>query len=429
MHSSHSEATHPVTRWLESTSPAILTVYAVVVSFTTYFCMYAFRKPFSAASYESLDDGSGIEWKTAFVVSQVIGYTISKYMGIKVCAELPREKRAAGLFALIGIGFAALFFFAVLPPRGKVVAIFVNGLPLGMVWGLIVTFLEGRRTSEMMMAGLSCSYILASGVVKDVGRWLMSAHQVSEFWMPFTTGLVFLPVFIISVYGLSLVPKPDAADERERHERTEMDGKERSAFAGRFLWGLVMLLILYFFLTAFRDFRDNFGVEMFEQLGLGDQSAIFSRAELPVAFGVLIVFAALTFVRDNRRGFLVCYGIMLTGLAIVAGATGMLQLGRIDGLSWMIAIGFGSYLAYVPFGSVLFDRLMAYTRAPGTAVFAIYLCDAVGYTGSTALMLSKDALFADVSRLDFFIGYCWFTSAIGSVLFVASAVFFVRRTK
>ena len=46
------------------------------------------------------------------------------------------------------------------------------------------------------------------------------------------------------------------------------------------------------------------------------------------------------------------------------------EAGVIDGFWWMTLVGLGSYLAYVPYGSVLFDRLMASTGAIGTAVFA-----------------------------------------------------------
>ena len=34
--------------------PALLAVYATTTGFCTYFCMYAFRKPFAAAKFEKL---------------------------------------------------------------------------------------------------------------------------------------------------------------------------------------------------------------------------------------------------------------------------------------------------------------------------------------------------------------------------------------
>ena len=145
-----------------------------------------------------------------------------------------------------------------------------RGVMCWMVWGLVVWYLEGRRTSEILLAGLSCSFILASGVVKDVGRWLMSVHQIDQFWMPCVTGLIFLPPFLPSVWLLNQVPQPTDADVQARVQRRTMDSSQRWQFLQRFLPGLVMLLIAYFFLTAYRDFRDNFGVEIFHQLGYGE---------------------------------------------------------------------------------------------------------------------------------------------------------------
>ena len=99
----------------------------------------------------------------------------------------------------------------------------------------------------------------------------------------------------------------------------------------------------------------------------------------------------------------------------------------INGFWWMTLTGLGSYLAYVPFGSVFFDRLIASTRAAGTAVFAIYLADAIGYTGSVGVQLFKDLVQSDISRLGFFKGYTYFMSVLGITCFVSSCVYFLRR--
>ena len=69
---------------------------------------------------------------------------------------------------------------------------------------------------------------------------------------------------------------------------------------------------------------------------------------------------------------------------------------------WMTMTGLGSYLAYVPFNTILFERLLAYTKFSGTAVFAIYLADAAGYTGAIALQLGRDLYAAEMGRQVFF---------------------------
>jgi len=416
-----------LTRWLATAPAPVFMAFAIASSFSTYFCMYAFRKPFSAAKYEGMQFfGTEIDLKTAFVISQIVGYALSKVIGIKVCSEVTRGNRTRMLVGMIATAHLALLFFAVLPNNLKIIPIFINGLFLGMIWGLVVWYLEGRRSSEMLLAGLSCSFILASGVVKDVGRWLMNAHQVDQFWMPFAAGMIFLPPFLFSVWLLNQIPPPTAEDEQLRVKRLPMDGHQRAHFFKQFLPGMIMLLIAYFFLTAYREFRDNFGVEVFEQLGYGEkETALFTRCELWVAFGVLGVLAMLNLIKDNRWGLIGAFAVMATGAAMMGVGTLLYDAGLIGGLTWMVLCGLGSYLAYVPYGSVLFDRLIASTSAVGTAVFAIYVADSIGYAGAISVMLTKDVIAGDMSRLDFFRYLTYFMSILGVVLLIASCCYFM----
>lgn len=405
---------------------SFLVLYAVFAAFTTYFCMYAFRKPFSAGKFEGLEWWN-IELKTALVISQILGYMLSKYIGIKVCSEMTRGRRVFALVGFIVWAELALVAFAVVPNDLKLVALFLNGLPLGMVWGLVVWYLEGRRTSEILLAGLSCSFILASGVVKDAGRYLMSEFRVSEWWMPAATGLLFLPVYLLSIWLLDQIPEPDEADVEARVEREPMDGKHRTSFLVTFWPGLLMLFVAYFFLTAYRDFRDNYGVEIFARLGYDGEPAIFTQAETVVAFGVIGSLALLSLIKDNRKGLVGAYFIMTSGVVILGASNFLREREVIDGFWWMTLVGLGSYLAYVPYGSVLFDRLIASTRVVGTAVFAIYVADALGYTGSVGVMLFRDRVYGGVSRLEFFTGFTYFMSLLGCAMLAASCLYFLRR--
>ena len=419
-----------LTRWLDGSPSWVLVLFAIGASFSTYFCMYAFRKPFSAGTYEGLSVlGTQIDLKTAFVVSQIVGYTLSKYLGIKLCSEVTRGRRLGMLLGLVVIAEIALLLFAVLPTQLKPLALLANGLPLGMVWGLVVWYLEGRRTSELMLAGLSCSFILASGVVKDVGRWLMDAHGVSEFWMPFATGLVFLIPFVISTLLLDQLPDPDTDDREARTHRRPMDRAQRLNFLRRFFAPLVLLFVCYFFLTAYRDFRDNYGVEIFNELGYGATPGIFSRTETWVAFGVLVPLALLFCIRDNFRALLAAFTLMTAGAAALGVSTLLLDNGAISGLTWMILVGIGSYLAYVPYGSILFDRMIASTQVIGTAVFAIYVADSLGYTGSVAVQLYKDLVAAEATRLAFFRSFTYALSVGAATLVLISAVLILRRCR
>lgn len=418
-----------ITRWLERAPQGVFVLYAVVVAFATYFCMYAFRKPFAAGTFEGNFLGTGVALKTAFVISQILGYTLSKYAGIKLVSEVRRGRRAIALVGLIAFAELALFAFAILPGPWKALALFANGLPLGMIWGMVVRYLEGRRSSEVLLAGLSTSFIVASGVVKDVGRVLMSELSVSETWMPAAVGLLFMPGFLLAVWLLDRLPAPTKEDIAQRVARLPMDAGERRAFLRRFGGGLALLFAVYFFLTAYRDFRDNYGVEIFGELGYGSEPAIFTQTELPVALGVLVALALLNLVRDNRRGLAGAYAIMIAGAAMLGGGTWLHETGAIDGATWMILTGLGSYLVYVPYGSVLFDRLIASTGVAATAVFTIYVADALGYTGSVGIQLYRDLFEAETTRLAFFQTFTYAMSVGAVFLLAGSLVYFLRRTR
>lgn len=404
-----------------------LNLAASALAFATYFCMYAFRKPFAAATYGG-DGWFGLAPKTLFVISQILGYTVSKYLGIRWVSEVSRRGRWAMIVGLIGAAELALLCFALLPPGARVLALFLNGLPLGMIWGLVVRYLEGRRGSELMLAALSCSFIVASGIVKDVGRWLLQ-QGVSEYWMPATAGLLFVPPLLVSATLLDRLPDPDLQDQAEREARPPMTASRRRDFATRFLPGLLLLLLVYLGLTAFRDFRDNYGVELFDELGYGKQPALFSSTELPVAVLVLAIMSSLNRVRDRERGLQVLFVVMTAGLGLLGGATLALDRRWLSGQGWMICVGLGAYLAYVPFSSFLFDRLMAATRFTGTAVFAVNVADAVGYTGSVGVQLYKDLVVASASRLGFFKLFTYGLSLGGCALLVAAGVYFARQSQ
>jgi hypothetical protein len=146
-------------------------------------------------------------------------------------------------------------------------------------------------------------------------------------------------------------------------------------------------------------------------------------------FGVLGALALLNIIRENRLGLIAAFGVMSTGVILMGVSTLLLDAGLISGFWWMTLVGLGSYLAYVPYGSVLFDRLIASTRVVATAVFAIYVADAVGYTGSVGIQLFKDLAEGQMSRLSFFKGLTYFMSIFGTVCLISSCFYFLRKQR
>jgi hypothetical protein len=160
-----------IQEWLSRQPGWIFALSASLTAFLTYSCMYAFRKPFAVGIFEGLSFW-GIDYKIWLITSQVVGYTLSKFLGIKYISELRTTSRAVYILVLVAIAEIALLLFWVVPRPYNIIFMFFNGLPLGLIWGVVFSYLEGRRLTELLGAGLSASFIIASGVVKSVGEWV-----------------------------------------------------------------------------------------------------------------------------------------------------------------------------------------------------------------------------------------------------------------
>ena len=402
--------------------PVLLAVIAGLAAFCTYSCMYAFRKPFSAGSYEGMS-WLGIDYKVWLVIAQVLGYAVSKLWGIRLVPELQTGRRACTILLLIGLSWLALLGFALVPPVLGIACLFLNGLPLGMVWGLVFGYIEGRRATELMGAILASSFIFASGLVKGVGKAMLLAGA-SQHWMPFLTGLVFVPPLLLSLCVLARLPPPNAEDIAARAPRGRMDSAARQAFVRRFLPGLLLIVPLYVLLTVLRDFRENFDTEIFHDLGFGGSALVFGEVDTPIGVGVLLFTASLTLVRDNMRALMLNHALIGGGLVCAGLSTWLFARGVMAPLLWMTAVGFGLYLAYIPLNGMFYERLMATFRVTGTASFVMYIADASGYLGSVAVLLAKQFLALQLNWTQFFERAVLLCSLLGVGLIALSARWF-----
>lgn len=415
-----------INNWLKNTNSIYFSIYAIIAAFCTYSCMYAFRKPFAVASFEGLN-WMGIDYKILLITAQVIGYTLSKFIGIKVISEMNNKGRALAIVGLILSAGLALVLFAILPTPYNIIGLFLNGLPLGMVWGLVFSYLEGRQFTEVLGAGLCVSFILASGFVKTVGAYTMTVWEVSEFWMPVATGLIFTLPLIVSVWLLDQIPPPSAQDIAQRTKRVPMTKTQRKKLFQEFVFGFILLIVIYALLTAYRDFRDNFAKEIWTALGYGGTPSIFTLAELPVAFGVLLLLALLVIFKNNIRAFQANLVLIMLGGIIVGGSTFCFQQQWMSGAVWMILVGLGSYLAYIPFNAILFDRFIAAFQYTANVGFLMYLADAFGYLSSVGLLFYKNFSSPNLSWLSFFIVISYILAAGIVTLGVISLTYFSKK--
>lgn len=419
-----------LTERLRTAPTAAFIAFAGLAGFVTYFSMYAFRKPFTAATFEAVPGWHyALDFKIALVIAQVVGYASSKFIGIRVIAAMKAGYRARAILGLIAGSWVALIVLALASPLLKLAAIFVNGLCLGMIWGLVFGYMEGRRTSEVLGAILCASFIVSSGAVKSVGVLLMQQLHVPELWMPAATGLLFVPLLLLGVWGLSILPPPSAADEAARVRRAPMTSQEMRDFLRDYGLGVALLVVTYVFATAVRDFRDNFAPELWLALGYAHPAGIFTASEIPVAIVALFALGILVKVQDNARALAAIHGVILAGLLLLAGSTLLFDAEYLNPVTWMIASGAGMYVVYTPFNAMLFDRLIAASGRVGTAGFLIYVADSAGYAGSCALLLWRNFGLMHAKWLTVFHYTIYATCIVGFLLTVLSLLYFNARTR
>ncbi len=339
------------------------------------------------------------------------------------------SSRRAGILLMVGTAGLSWLLFAIIPRPLNIIFLFTTGFPLGLVWGMVFGYLEGRRDTDALGAGLAVSFIFAAGLCKSVGSFIVHDWFISETWMPFVTSLIFLGPLLLFLWLLDQVPPPDSMDEKLRTKRQPMSLGQRKKFIQRFFGGLVIVIFLYAMLTAFRDFRDNFSAEIWQSLGYGGSPEMFTITEVPISIICLILIGSIVLIRGNKKAFLAIHCLILAGTFMLGAATLAFEQRLLTAPQWMTLVGLGLYLGYIPFNSSFFDRLLAAFNVKGTVGFVMYLADSIGYLGSVSVLFYKQFGQPQLSWLEFFMNGAYILSVIGSLLAIASMIYFQKKKR
>ncbi|MDR3193823.1 MAG: DUF5690 family protein [Tannerella sp.] len=403
-----------------------LVIWCIVAAFGTYFCTYAFRKPFNAGTYEGYVL-FGVGYKTVLIISQMLGYLVSKYCGIRIIAGLNYGRRILYIIVLVAFSELALVGFGLTPYPYNFLFLFLNGLPLGLIFGIIFSFLEGRRFTEMLSLGLTINMIMGSGALKSIYFIIRDALHVDEFWMPAVEGIVFALPFLLFVWMLSRIPPQTRTDIAQRTKREAMNGTDKHKLLAGFGIGLFAIVAINALLTMCRDFRDNFMVEIAREIHLSDSMNIFSQIEFLIGIVVFICVGCLSFIRSNKTCFIIQHVMIFAGLIILLAGSIMYSAGAVSAQLWFITVGYGIFLPYITIQSVYFDRFIALFKPKANAGFLIYICDSAGYTCSMLILLYKEFMAGGISFSHVLYIISIFVPAICLLFLIAAGVFFRSR--
>jgi len=353
----------------------------------------------------------------------------SKFYGIKFIAELKNIGRGKLILILIGFAWLSLLLFALVPPPYNIVFLFTNGFPLGIIWGIVFSFVEGRKATDFIGATLAVSFIFSSGFVKSVAKTLQINFAISDWWLPFATGACFFIPLVLFVYLLERIPPPSNTDISLRVTRLPLNSVERANFFATFKPGLILLIIIYVFLTIFRDIRDNFAADIWRELGYGNQPSVFTATEIPITLLVLVLIGSMILIRNNKKAFIITQYIIIFGF-LLAGLSSILFIKHlISPFVWMTLVGMGLYIGYIPFNCILFDRLISTFRISGNVGFLMYLADSFGYLGSVSVILLKTVAHFQIRWSILYSQGVVILSILGVIGAIFSVIYFNKKYK
>eukprot|EP00730_Choanoeca_flexa_P003876 TRINITY_DN11531_c1_g1_i4.p1 TRINITY_DN11531_c1_g1~~TRINITY_DN11531_c1_g1_i4.p1 ORF type:complete len:461 (+),score=57.19 TRINITY_DN11531_c1_g1_i4:16-1398(+) len=425
-------------RHLMTRSERLGVILPAASSVIAYTCVYLFRYPIYLLSNSDYGgDNESADVKLYISLASVIGMALAKYHAIRVISVLKRESR---LYLLL-VAYVAAAILTTLPivtrtPWMIVTGVFLGAFPSSWLYGAFLTYIEGRRSAELLNACLNGVVVFGSATARAVGTAFFDLTSPS--WMPLMVVCAALPIYVAGVIVMDAMPEPSQADQAARSARKPMPPAERTAFLKRYWFGLTLTILGYVVLLGYRSFRDFFAVDIYsELLGRTPESQDYLIADWPG--GILACFAILSLAwqSSNKLAVLMCQIMTCVGALLISLATIAYTTGAMAPTLYSVACGelrslihrpqgCGLFLAVAPFSGSLYDRLVAATGTEGTCVFLVFMADGLAYVGTVAMLLYKLSTDGNQSALGVFTTFSYATGILSTVCTVF-AVFYFRK--
>lgn len=362
-----SETNKPISNFL-------FILWAGGTALLSYSLVYALRKPFTAATFDGMDF-FGMDYKVATTIMQIFGYLISKFFAIKIVSELKRENRLKFMIFSVALAELALVFFGLLPTPFNVFALFFNGLALGCMWGVIFSFIEGRKVTDILASLLGVSMAVSSGMAKSLGLFVVNTFGVTEFCMPL----------------------------------------------------LIMLFFANLFITILRDIKEDFLVNIIDVSTIS--SWLFAQVDGMVTLIILGIFAMMSLINSNYRVLIVLLSMVIGGAVTISYLAFNYDTLQLPTLYWLFIQSLSLYIVYLSFQTLFFERFIACFKIKGNVGFFIASIDFIGYTGTVCVLLFKEYCSPNIDWMQFYNQFSGWVGIVAGIAFIGSAIYLMQRYK
>ncbi|RHU26201.1 MULTISPECIES: DUF5690 family protein [Parabacteroides] len=405
-------------------SDFLFILWAGGAALLSYSLVYALRKPFTAASFENAEFFD-LDYKVVVTISQILGYVISKFIGIKLISELKAEERFKFILTSVLLAEASLILFGLLSTPFNVAAMFLNGLSLGCMWGVIFSFIEGRRVTDILASLLGVSMVVSSGTAKSVGLYVMNHLHVSEFWMPALIGAVALPLLLLLGWALNRLPKPTQEDIAMKSERETLNGRQRRELFKSYMPFLSMLFVANIAIVVLRDIKEDFLVNIIDVSSYSPW--LFAQIDSIVTLIILGIFGLMVFVKDNLKALSVLFVLIMSGMVVMSVVSFGQEQFRLSPVAWLFIQSLCLYITYLTFQTIFFDRFIACFRIRGNVGFFIVTTDFLGYTGTVVVLVLKEFCNPNIDWALFYNQLAGYVGIFCCILFACSFVYLHQR--
>lgn len=405
-------------------SDILFILWAGGAALLSYSLVYALRKPYTAASFEDIDVFN-MDYKVVVTIAQILGYVVSKFMGIKLISELKREERMKFILMSIVMAELSLIFFGLLSAPYNIAAMFLNGLSLGCMWGVIFSYIEGRRMTDILASLLGVSMVISSGTAKSAGLYVMNNLHVSEFWMPALIGAVALPLLALLGYALNRLPEPDAEDIAMKSERETLNGRQRKELLKSYLPFLSMLFIANIAIVILRDIKEDFLVNIIDVSAYSPW--VLAQVDSVVTVIILVIFGLMVLVKNNLKALSILFGLIIFGMIAMSVISFGQKNFQLSPIVWLFLQSLCLYIAYLTFQTIFFDRFIACFRIKGNVGFFIVMTDFLGYTGTVLVLVLKEFTHPDINWAEFYNQFAGYVGLFCCATFICSFVYLHQR--
>lgn len=407
-------------------SDVLFIFWAGGAALLSYSLVYALRKPFTAATFDGLDF-FGMDYKTVTSIVQIFGYFLSKLIGIKVISELKKENRLRFIILSVAVAELSLVLFGLLPRPFNVFALFFNGLSLGCMWGVIFSFLEGRRVTDLLASLMGLSIAISSGTAKSIGLFVMENLHISEFWMPAFIGAFAFPLLSLLGWLMTRLPQPTEEDKKLRIERVTLNREGRMHIFKSFMPVLLLLFFANLFITVLQDIKEDFLVKIINVEASGLSSWAFAKIDAIVTLVILCVFGIMSLIKNDMKVLCALLVLVTCGtltLSFIAFNYNTLELST---TTWLFLQSLSLYTVYLSFQTLFFERFIACFRIRGNVGFFIITLDFIGYMGTVLVLVLKECFKPNIDWLHFYNLMSGYVGVTCAMAFMGALVYLLAR--